>query len=75
MLDIADVKINGNSPWDIQIHNENFYARILSGGTLALGESHMDGWWDCKQLDQFFYKVLKANLRGKIEVNKHLIPA
>lgn len=75
MLDGADVKINGNRPWDIRIHNENFYARILSGGSLALGESYMDGWWDCKELDQFFYKILKANLREKVKGNKYLIPA
>lgn len=70
----ADVKINGNRPWDIQIHNEDFYARVLSGGSLALGESYMDGWWDCKELDQFFYKILKANLREKVKGNKYLIP-
>ena len=74
-FDIADVKINGDRPWDIQIHNENFYARILSGGSLALGESYMDGWWDCKELDQFFYNILKANLREKVKGNKYLIPA
>ena len=75
ILDSADVKINGNRPWDIQIHNENFYARILSGGSLALGESYMDGWWDCKELDQFFYKILKANLREKVKGIKYLILA
>lgn len=74
ILDSANVKINGNNPWDIQIHNENFYARILSGGSLALGESYMDGWWDCKKLDEFFYRVLKANLVEKVKGNKYLIP-
>ena len=43
LLDLADVKINGDRPWDIQVHNKNFYKRVLSGGSLALGESYMDG--------------------------------
>ena len=54
ILDPSGVQINGNKPWDIQIHNPSFYERILSGGSLALGESYMDGWWDCEALDQFF---------------------
>lgn len=69
LLDQADVKINGNRLWDIQVHNEKFYARVLSGGSLALGEAYMDGWWDCPALDQFFEKVLKANLDEGIGIS------
>ena len=25
--------------------------RVLAGGSLALGESYMDEWWDCNALD------------------------
>lgn len=66
LLAIADIKINGNRPWDIQIHNPKFYSRVLSGGRLASGESYMDGWWDAKALDQFFYKIMIAHLDRKI---------
>ncbi|NQT49730.1 cyclopropane fatty acyl phospholipid synthase [Candidatus Kuenenbacteria bacterium] len=66
IFDLADVKINGNRPWDIQVENEKLYSRILSGGSLALGESYMDGWWDCKKLDQFFDKILSADLDKKV---------
>ncbi len=65
-MSYADVRINGNRPWDIQVHNENFYQRLLAEGSLGLGESYMDGWWDCEKLDQFFYKVLRANLNKKV---------
>src|SRR3989344_3414356 len=58
ILNLADVKINGNRPWDIQVYNEDFYKKIFSGGSLSLGESYMDGWWDCKNLDDFYKKVL-----------------
>ena len=63
----VDIRINGNRQWDIQVHNPKSYARILAGGSLALGESYMDGWWDCKALDQFFYKVIRAELENKTE--------
>ena len=37
---------HGPNPWDPQIRNPALYARIVKGGSLALGESYMDGWWD-----------------------------
>lgn len=69
----ADIKIDGLRPWDIQIKNEGCYKRILAGGTLALGESYMDGWWECQSIDQFADKVLRANLDQKIKISKHVI--
>lgn len=65
-LNLADVKIDGTRSWDIKVHNPNFYSRILSGGSLALGESYMDGWWDCEKIDEFICKVLNARLQDKI---------
>ncbi len=67
ILSIADVKINGMNRWDIKIHNNGFYKRVLAGGGLALGESYMDGWWDCDRLDEFFFRILSADLRDKIK--------
>ena len=67
VLDLADVKINGSCDWDIQVHNEGFYSRVLSQGSLGLGESYMDGWWECERLDQFFDKILTANLDSRIK--------
>jgi cyclopropane-fatty-acyl-phospholipid synthase len=66
ILDLADIKINGTRDWDIQVHNEDLYKRVLAGGSLALGEGYMDGWWDCAHLDQFFAKILSAKLDFKI---------
>jgi cyclopropane-fatty-acyl-phospholipid synthase len=62
IFDLADIKINGKNPWDIQVHDERFYQRVLATGSLGLGESYMDGWWDCKKIDTFICKVLKADL-------------
>ncbi len=69
LLNPSDVQINGDRPWDIRIHNPDFYGRVLSGGSLALGESYMDGWWDCDALDQFFEKIMENRLDKKSKTN------
>lgn len=62
LLEGTGVTINGSNPYDPQIHNENFYRRVLREGSLGLGESYMDGWWDCERLDQLFDKILVAEI-------------
>ena len=69
LLEMAGIQVNGPNPWDIQIHNPKFYERVLSEGALGLGESYMDGWWDCEALDQFFDRVLRARLDKKVRGN------
>ena len=34
----AGVTIDGDRPWDIQVHDERFYARMLAQGSLGVGE-------------------------------------
>lgn len=61
-----DVRLNGSRPWDIRVNTPDFYSRVLAGGSLALGESYMDGWWDCPALDQFFDRLLRAGLDRQV---------
>ena len=63
----AGITLNGNKPWDIQVHDERVYKRLLSETELGLGESYMDGWWDVEALDEFFNKILRANLEQKVK--------
>jgi cyclopropane-fatty-acyl-phospholipid synthase len=46
LLESVDIRINGNRPWDIKVHNENLYRRIISKGSIGIGEAYMDGWWE-----------------------------
>jgi cyclopropane-fatty-acyl-phospholipid synthase len=48
----ADLVRNGGAQHDPQIHNDAFCTRVLTHGSLDLGESYMDGWWDAADLDQ-----------------------
>ncbi|HAT8673825.1 cyclopropane fatty acyl phospholipid synthase [Legionella pneumophila] len=69
MLQLANININGQTPWDIQIYNDEFYSRLLRDADLGLGESYMDGWWDCQRIDLFISKLINANLESKIKIN------
>ena len=67
LLKTAEVKLNGERPWDIQVHDERFYRRILAGGSLAAGEAYMADWWDCKAIDQLFYRLLRSHIDKRIK--------
>jgi hypothetical protein len=54
----ADIVLDGTRPWDPRIHRPRVFARILSHGTLGLGESYMDGDWDVPALDELATRLL-----------------
>lgn len=54
----AGVTLGGSAPHDLVVHDERFYARVARDGSLGLGESYMDGWWDCEQLDELIARLL-----------------
>ena len=69
LLSLAGVKINGDNPSDIQVHDERLYQPILSSSALGFGESYMDGWWDCQALDELINRILKLRLDQKVTGN------
>lgn len=62
LLADAGICVNGPQPWDLQVHDKRFFARILAEGSMGLGESYMDGWWDVEALDEFFARAKRAKL-------------
>lgn len=69
----AGITINGNNPWDIHIHDDRFYQRVIKHGSLGMGESFMDGWWDCKQLDECVARMLKIKALNQITPSLPLV--
>jgi cyclopropane-fatty-acyl-phospholipid synthase len=67
----ADIRIGGGRPWDIRVHDERFFLRVLAGGTLGFGESYMDGWWDCDALDEMCCRAIRARLEERVPLNPH----
>ncbi|GAA4650113.1 cyclopropane fatty acyl phospholipid synthase [Kistimonas scapharcae] len=59
LLSGSGIQFDGTNPWDIHVHDARFYSRVLRQRSLGLGESYMDGWWDCEQLDALFHKLLQ----------------
>ena len=62
LLARADVAINGDRPWDLQVSHPRFFQRVLAQGSLGLGEAYMDGWWQSESLDQLLYRLVSAKL-------------
>lgn len=63
LLESAQIRVGGPNRWDIEVLDERFYDRVLAQGTLGLGESYMDGWWDCAALDEMMERALRHGLK------------
>lgn len=73
ILSSADIAINGERPSDILVHNHDLFSRVLAQGSLGLGESYMDGWWDSDALDQFFFKLFRSGAIANAPVTLNTI--
>lgn len=66
MLNEAGLRVNGNAPWDIRLHDHDVPRQVLARGNLGLGETYMDGQWDCLELDEFFSRLLRSDVTDAI---------
>ena len=69
LLEHTDIRINGNNRWDIQVHDNRFYKRVIGEAELGIGESYMDGWWDCDEIDTLISKLLRSGLQDIVKRN------
>jgi cyclopropane-fatty-acyl-phospholipid synthase len=49
----------------LRVLHPEFFARVLSGGSLALGESYCDGWWDVD--DARLVDLFRILFKGRVE--------
>ena len=68
LLAKADVTIDGDRPWDLQVRDSRAYTRMLRNGTIGFGEAFMDGWLDCERFDLLAERVFRADLSNRFEV-------
>jgi cyclopropane-fatty-acyl-phospholipid synthase len=73
LLGLAGIEINGKNPWDIQVHDDRLWNRIISQRELGLAEAYMDGWWDVESIDQFLTKLLEINVLDKAPFSISLV--
>ncbi|MHB9111309.1 MAG: cyclopropane fatty acyl phospholipid synthase [Thermoleophilia bacterium] len=69
IAEAAGLSLNGQNPWDIQVHDDRWYERVFRDKSLGLGESYMDGWWDCGQLDEMICRILGGGATNELSVN------
>lgn len=65
LLDMADIRTDGARPWDMCVHDARLYRRLLSEWSLGIGESYMDGDWDCERLDDLFDHILRTDIESR----------
>ncbi|MGO9377806.1 MAG: cyclopropane fatty acyl phospholipid synthase [Dissulfurispiraceae bacterium] len=70
----AGIVIDGPMPWDMRINDDRFYERIMIEGSLGLGESYVDGWWDCDRLDEFFSRIMPLDPQKRFRNDWQLLP-
>ncbi len=56
----ADIRVDGDRPWDVAVHDERLFRRVLTHGTLGLGEAYMEGWWDCDAIDEMVFRAQRS---------------
>lgn len=57
-----DVRINGDRPWDICVNDERFFTRMIANPSLGLGESYIDGWWTCDDMEELFFRFCRGGI-------------
>ena len=70
MLAPADIRIDGNRPWDVRIINNEIYQRVVGHGMLGVGEGYMEGWWECDELDEMIARAYSIRVNRKISPAK-----
>jgi cyclopropane-fatty-acyl-phospholipid synthase len=60
----SGVRLDGGRPWDVRVNRDRLYRRALRG-SLGIGESYIDGDWDCDALDELFRRVLSSNAQQR----------
>jgi cyclopropane-fatty-acyl-phospholipid synthase len=74
LLADAGVTVGGPEPWDITIHDERVWARVLRDSTLGAGEAYVEGWWDSPALDQTICRVQQVKAVDALRDNWMIVP-
>lgn len=63
----AGTTVDGEAPHDIQVRDSRLWKRLAAQGSLGLGESYMDGWWECEELDEMIHRLIRHQRTWKVE--------
>ena len=66
LLSVADVRLDGARSHDIRVHHPEFYTAVLQHGSRGLGDSYVNGHWDCERLDDCIHRLLAVDLNDRV---------
>lgn len=66
VLDQADIRVQGNRPWDLQVYDPRLYGRLLRHGSVGLAESYVDGWWSSYRVDELVTRLLRTGVQARM---------
>jgi cyclopropane-fatty-acyl-phospholipid synthase len=75
LLSAADIRLDGSRAWDIRVHDERFFRRVMAYGDLGFGESYMDGDWSTSSLDELSTRLFAGSLDRQVRRPSDLIDA
>jgi cyclopropane-fatty-acyl-phospholipid synthase len=70
----AGIAVGGPEPWDVQVHDERLWPRVLRDGTLGAGEAYVEGWWDSRALDQTLHRLQAMKVVDNLRDNWMIVP-
>jgi cyclopropane-fatty-acyl-phospholipid synthase len=73
LLQRYDIQLGGQRPSDLTVYDDKLFDRVMTQGTLGLGEAYMDGWWEAPALDQFLYRLLVNNVKANLPIDFSLM--
>lgn len=73
LLSRAGVSVDGPESWSMRVHDERVWERLVGERELGIGESYMDGWWDCDRLDEMVTRILVSDVREAIRPSAKLL--
>ena len=79
IMEASGLTINGDKEFDPKIHHPDLAKRVFSEGMIAMGESYMDGWWDCDAMDEMVTRAMvdrnHTRLWNKRKMVMHILKA
>lgn len=66
LLEPTGIRLNGSQPYDIRVHDERLYRRVLTQGSLGFGEAYMDGWWESEHIDELVFRLTRSHVERRL---------
>ncbi len=70
---VADIRFDGQRPWDLRVHDPSLFADLIQRGSIALGEGYVAGRWDCDQLDELIARLLQVRANRPLSLAASLL--